>query len=498
MLPLTLLGIGLLGCGMLGCGTLAPNDTQPAAGDTATPGDTGTQTDTGAGSTGGMDTASPYTSAEMCATCHQRQYDEWRQSMHHYASRSPVFDAFAAKAYRDSSGEIGTFCTGCHTQLGTEMGEPGSTTAATRNALSLEGVTCDFCHSAVGHSGVVGNTAIVTAHDGNKYGPYDSDAAAFHTSRKSDFVTSADFCGSCHDVFKFPGIQIEQAYSEYLTSPAAAEGIRCQDCHMGVTPGVPGPRPTGPSAVVDGKPYGDREQVNHRFIGPDYSMLDNFPYEDDVEASAAAQEEYAQQQQTLLDNAIRIRSIDILRGMEQPDQSLHLDVELESLTSGHNVPTGFTSERQLWLHVTVRDSIGNVIYESGDLDSYGDLRDIHSWDVDAGLVPLDKDLINLQSKNWVAPRDYDSVGAIDETLPLSETIFPFDGNFIERYALEPLEIRPYSWDVALDQPFTGPLQVTAELRYRNLPPYLLRALQADELVERLRTFTIDTATAGVL
>ena len=36
------------------------------------------------------------------------------QSMHAYAAHSPVFDAMAQKAFRDTSGEVGTFCTSCH------------------------------------------------------------------------------------------------------------------------------------------------------------------------------------------------------------------------------------------------------------------------------------------------------------------------------------------------------------------------------------------------
>ena len=55
-----------------------------------------------------------YESAEACATCHTRQYEEWSQSMHAYAALSPVFDAMAGKAFRDSAGDVGSFCTGCH------------------------------------------------------------------------------------------------------------------------------------------------------------------------------------------------------------------------------------------------------------------------------------------------------------------------------------------------------------------------------------------------
>ena len=41
-------------------------------------------------------------------------------------AHSPVFDAMAAKAFRDSGGGIGTFCTGCHAPFGRAENEPGT------------------------------------------------------------------------------------------------------------------------------------------------------------------------------------------------------------------------------------------------------------------------------------------------------------------------------------------------------------------------------------
>ena len=38
---------------------------------------------------------------------------------------------------------------------------------------------------------------------------------------------------------------------------------------------------------------------------------------------------------------------------------------------------------------------------------------------------------------------------------------------------------------------SGPFTVSVRLRFRNLPPYLLRALELDDLIERLKIFEID-------
>ena len=156
---------------------------------------------------------------------------------------------------------------------------------------------------------------------------------------------------------------------------------------------------------------------------------------------------------------------------------------MQSLTSGHNVPTGFTSERQLWLDVIVRNNAGTVLFSSGQLDSYGDLYDNHSWEVAADPEKLDEQLVNLQSKNKMR------FGELE--LPnTTETVFPMDADYIEKHSLRPLETRVVSYELPHSVGQQS-LQVDVRLKYRNLPPYILRDLQLEELVERLQIFTID-------
>ncbi len=418
--------------------------------------------------------ADSYQSAAACGECHPTHYAQWRTSMHAYAALSPVFDAMAAKAYRDSSGEIGTFCTGCHTPIGTAQGEPGVTEAATRSAISRDGVSCHYCHTAVDHDGVVGNTKILTDPTGPMRGPFGGTSTDGHTSEQSDFVTGAAFCGSCHDVFAFPALQIEEAYTEYLESPSYPGNVRCQDCHMSPEPGAATTRASGPIATGD---YPDRSLSDHSFVGPDYSLIDTFPYPDDPAASAKAQAEQLQKIQTLLENAATLEDIYVQPGSSET----MVGVTLVSTTNGHRFPTGFTSERQVWVELQVTQD-GEVVCASGDLDAHGDLRDAHSEQVLAGEVELDEQLVNLQSENWYR---WNPGGG--ET---SEALFPFEADTILRRSLEPGERREVSF--ACDGLTAGAWQVSLRLRYRNLPPYVLRALQLDDLVERLQIFTIAT------
>jgi eukaryotic-like serine/threonine-protein kinase len=49
-------------------------------------------------------------------------------------------------------------------------------------------------------------------------------------------------------------------------------------------------------------------------------------------------------------------------------QTLAIPVEIENVGAGHRVPAGFSQEREFWVHLTVRDGTGRVLYEVGRVD----------------------------------------------------------------------------------------------------------------------------------
>jgi hypothetical protein len=424
-----------------------------------------------------------FDSAQNCKDCHPKHYEEWQMSSHAYASQSPVYNAMAQKAYRDTAGQIGDFCSNCHAPTSPQQGESGALQSEEGSSISNEGITCDYCHTATGHDGIIGNNHIMNdTTSGLKYAQYGGLESA-HQSERNEFVPSSELCGSCHDVFMFPNIVIDQVYSEYIESPSAAFETECQDCHMSPTPGRTSQRPTEAIAIDPNgeKTYEARERSIHSFIGPDYPLVDTFPYPDDIEASREAQEELQSQIKILLRNAAHIPYMKLER--ENPNEML-LTVEVESLTPGHRVPTGLTSERQMWLEVTVFDSEDSIVFQSGLLDSKSDLRDSHSEDVKLGLIEKDDQLMNFQSKNMVVAQSSNNESVFEY-----ETIFPFDADQIIRRSLEPMEKREVHY--FFNASAAGPYRVYVRLRFRNLPPYLLRALQLDNLIERIKIFEID-------
>ena len=148
---------------------------------------------------------------------------------------------------------------------------------------------------------------------------------------------------------------------------------------MGPNPGVPAERPMGQSAAGANGDYPDREMATHFFSGPDYSMLDDWPYPGDAAANEKALEDSLARTRQLLKNAVEIAFVEVHRS----PQETRIEVNLQSKLAGHGFPTGFTSERQAWVQVTVKDHMAG-----SNLRARLDSRDleIHSQEVREGRV----------------------------------------------------------------------------------------------------------------
>ena len=80
-------------------------------------------------------------------------------------------------------------------------------------------------------------------------------------------------------------------------------------------------------------------------------------------------------------------------------ESLKFYYCLTNLNPGHNMPSGsLGAQPQLWLNAVLIGPGGQRVWETGYVDSNGDLADIHSLDVLHRRIPLDKQLFNLQTK----------------------------------------------------------------------------------------------------
>ncbi len=411
-----------------------------------------------------------FPSAATCANCHPDHYREWSVSPHAYAQMSPVFNSFEAAVIFLTNGTNGDFCIRCHSPVGMNLGEPEVLSNMDRHPTSREGITCVVCHRLnKAYGKISGRLAIV---EGDLfepvYGPTGNDelerviesgdyrvntergraGRAIHTRAEEFFqLTTSGLCGTCHDVNLPNGFRLEEAFSEFKTSPAAANNTSCNDCHMATEPGKASDYATAPAAIIGGKPTQPRKKTDHMFIGPDYSIIHPgiFPHNtqaselatirewltydheagwgrDEFEATVTQDTEFPERwrsaddrydardildaNQELLAEAHRQRAKVLRAGYQlgemvvvrSGNEGIVFEVEVRNATDGHGVPTGFDAERIVFLHVTVTDREGTVVFESGDLDPNGDVRDSHSLYVHDGELPLDKQLFSLQSR----------------------------------------------------------------------------------------------------
>lgn len=155
------------------------------------------------------------TAASRCGECHEKMFDEWSGSAHARAASSTVYRAAVASA-KD------TTCDRCHAPLGMVVA---------RDAVAMEGVTCDVCHTLRDpEPAVAGGGFQLAVDDMVKFGPRcDLADHYFHRMGCSPEHKQAAICGSCH-WWEPNGLPVITEYADWRAGPAAR--TPCQKCHM--------------------------------------------------------------------------------------------------------------------------------------------------------------------------------------------------------------------------------------------------------------------------
>ena len=92
-------------------------------------------------------------------------------------------------------------------------------------------------------------------------------------------------------------------------------------------------------------------------------------------------------------------TVRFFEGSKGIGQSLAFSYKVSNINPGHNLPSGsLGAQPELWLNVALIDPDGKNVWESGYVDSAGDMADLHSQDVLDGKLAHDDQLFNLQTK----------------------------------------------------------------------------------------------------
>jgi hypothetical protein len=372
-----------------------------------------------------------------CASCHGgynpavEPAHNFRGTMMAQAARDPLFFACMAIAEQDAPGS-GDLCLRCHTPFGWLSGRSQPTSGAGLIALDRDGVSCDFCHSAVNpiyQAGVSppedepilngllpahlpanhANGQYVVDPQTRRRGPF-ADAVAPHAFLESPFHRSSEFCGTCHDVSNpvfnrvsgpdyAPGpldqkatsflstdlLPLERTYSEWKNSaypggvyaPEFAgnkpDGIvsTCQDCHMRDVSGTGCNDPGAPTRP---------DLPLHDMTGGNTWLPSIIAALDPGETDAAALSAGAARATAMLQKAATV-AVNVV-----PEASWFRAQVTVTNRTGHKLPTGYPEGRRMWLHVIARDDQNAVVYESG---AYSPGTGVLTHDADATIYEIE-------------------------------------------------------------------------------------------------------------
>jgi len=155
-----------------------------------------------AGADGPQAQAAPYSPAAECGECHEAIYRSWSEGPHARAAAGEGFLA-SLKLAVEKGAERGD-CVWCHapTTLVTKD-------VALQDAISREGITCDFCHTVADVDLTRPGHPFELAPGDVKRGPFKYSESVGHATEYSTLHKSSPLlCAACHEYSNAAGVAV--------------------------------------------------------------------------------------------------------------------------------------------------------------------------------------------------------------------------------------------------------------------------------------------------
>ncbi|MBT8348168.1 MAG: hypothetical protein HKP62_01815 [Sulfurovum sp.] len=353
-----------------------------------------------------------FSGSQNCVQCHDDLIDEnetdvslvhaWQGTIMANAATDPLWKAKVAtevKEHPEFKQTIEAKCSRCHTPMANveaKFDDPsGDTISLSEDGFfnhenlyydaAMQGVSCTLCHQIKNTSqlgtteGFSGNFEI-NGTVRNIYGPYQKPVVnpmqmqLDYTPVFSEHTEDSKLCASCHNLetpviatdgsltnFTFPE---QAAYTEWEYSDFNGTKDTCQNCHM--------PKAEG-SLVISTKGQGVEPRPNfhqHKFLGANTYMLEILK-NNRVKLGALADETRFDESITDTREFLKSAAVINIGNTVFLNRTLSFDVNVTN-KSGHKFPTGFPS-RRVWLHVTVKNTANQIVFESGGFNSEGQI-----------------------------------------------------------------------------------------------------------------------------
>lgn len=412
-----------------------------------------------------------YDTPEFCgASCHVDFYRQWQQSMmsqaytHHW-DEIEYFKLAVPHAEKDAMvAEVKAGCNICHTPLAYMAGDVPPPTPD-KGSRANEAVSCEVCHTVTGFTGDTPfNGNYVSEPGTKKYGPRAEGNSPAHDMVKSEFLATAEFCGTCHNEKSPYGVWVKSTHLEWKEGPYAAQGVRCHDCHMTYAEA---------QTASMGPVYPDARQ--HLFHGA----------HDDGKVRGTIE--------------LRIHP-DVTEA--EPGEPVKFTCALFNQKTGHKFPSGSVEDRIVWLHVEATDASGKTYHLKVDPKKFAGEE-----------YTIGADVLAYQDMG-IALGTPDFAGVQRDGIPVGDRIFrmayfdPQGRMTIQQwntkslgvdYRLGPRETKIETFTfVVPDGAAPGPMTVTARLNYQKLVAPVAEFLGVPDEEAKIVVVNEHTTTVEVL
>jgi tetratricopeptide (TPR) repeat protein len=383
-------------------------------------------------SVGGIMPADFFMESQQCGECHKDIYEQWKSSMHHFASFNNQFYKASILHMQELSGTQGSkWCAACHDHAVFFNGRfeiPIKQQVDTPEAQN--GLGCVSCHSITHVGSTMGNSDFEIMYPplhrlasskssliqgAEKFITYLNPEPHRRTFMKP-FMQSAEFCSACHKVHldqpvnHYRWIRGFNDYDNWQASGVSGQGARsfyyppksqvCSDCHMAEVPSHdPGNRNgmihshrfAAANTAIPTVNHDDvQEKATEAFLKSGFITVDLFsasPVESTqkgqvqmkrradapVLASTFAVGEEAEQSGpiTLREVGKIAAPINAPGVALAPGSTVRIDAVVRTRKIGHFFPAGTVDSFDVWLEFSARDAKGRLLASSGTVKDNG-------------------------------------------------------------------------------------------------------------------------------
>jgi tetratricopeptide (TPR) repeat protein len=383
---------------------------------------------------GGIIPSNFFMDSATCGECHKDIYEQWKSSVHHFASFN---NQFYRKAIEYMQSTVGTrpskWCAGCHDHavfFNGRFDRPISEQIDTEEAHA--GLACTSCHAIVHVDSSMGNGGFTIEYPplheiATSKNPYIRAFDHFLTyldpePHRRTFMKpfmrqdTSEFCSACHKVHldvpvnNYRWFRGFNDYDNWQASGVSGQGARsfyyppktstCADCHMPlVASNDPGNHdgkihshrfPAANTAIAYVNKDTDQLKAEEDFLKSGFITVDIFsasPVDAHQGETAmvrrsgegpqtmsgfAVGEEADQQHEVVIREVGQVAApIDKAGAAIVPGSTARVDVVVRTRKIGHFFPAGTIDAFDVWLELQGRDSDGRVIFWSGQVEDSG-------------------------------------------------------------------------------------------------------------------------------